>query len=138
MHPTKCVTFVAGGGSNYLPVLLEDISGYLTDQATFDELRQCLIHLQEGRKYITQEIKQILLTLSSTIGTYHAIWGILTKREKEIMTFIAEGYSNQKIANILFRSTKTVASTKYNLVKKLDLRTSHELTTLALSMCTPK
>ena len=44
----------------------------------------------------------------------------ISKREYEILTLIAEGYSNQEIAEKLFISTNTIKTHSSNLFAKLD------------------
>ena len=56
----------------------------------------------------------------------------LSDREKEIMTWIAKGYSNKEIAEQLIISVKTVESHKSNLMDKLGLKSRPELVKLAM------
>lgn len=51
----------------------------------------------------------------------------LTKREIEILRFIASGYKNKVICEKLFISVRTVETHKTNLIKKLNLNSSVEL-----------
>jgi DNA-binding NarL/FixJ family response regulator len=51
----------------------------------------------------------------------------LTSREQEVLTLLAEGLTNQQIADRLFISTKTVKNHRANLMQKLDLHNTHEL-----------
>jgi two-component system response regulator NreC len=61
-------------------------------------------------------------------GTYES----LSDREKEILSWIAKGYSNKEIAEHLVISVKTVESHKSNLMEKLGLKTRPELVKFAL------
>jgi DNA-binding NarL/FixJ family response regulator len=45
----------------------------------------------------------------------------LTKRETEILRFIAQGLTNRKIAEALFLSVRTVNTHRTNLMQKLDI-----------------
>jgi DNA-binding CsgD family transcriptional regulator len=47
--------------------------------------------------------------------------GKLTAREREIMEFVADGYTDQQIADILGRSVKTIRTHRYNMMRKLDV-----------------
>lgn len=131
---TKCVAFIAVA-SGSLPILSEDASGYLSNQATLDELKVCLVQLSNGCKYISPELNQTVVLSNLETKPHHAIWDSLTKREKEILTLLSKGYTNQKIANTIYRSPKTVSAIKYTLVKKLNLRTAHELLHFAMTVC---
>lgn len=49
-------------------------------------------------------------------------FSLLTKREKEVLTLLAEGYNNPSIADLLFISRRTVENHRKNLNKKLELK----------------
>jgi len=48
-------------------------------------------------------------------------------REKQILGLLAEGYSNKEIAGRLHVSPSTIHSHRTNLMRKLDIKTQHEL-----------
>jgi two-component system response regulator NreC len=56
----------------------------------------------------------------------------LTDREREILILVAEGYTNQQIAEMLHVSPKTVDSHRTNLMSKLDLHDRTEVVKYAL------
>jgi DNA-binding NarL/FixJ family response regulator len=58
--------------------------------------------------------------------------GPLTEREREVLKLIAEGYSGQQIAALLYISEKTVERHRSNLLEKLDLRDRVDLTRYAI------
>ncbi|ROI00746.1 response regulator transcription factor [Chryseobacterium daecheongense] len=51
----------------------------------------------------------------------------LTKREKEILSFIAKGYSGKEISKILILSEHTIRTHRKNILKKTSSRNSKEL-----------
>jgi DNA-binding NarL/FixJ family response regulator len=51
----------------------------------------------------------------------------LTSREKEILTYIAEGLSSKQIAGKLLISEYTVANHRKNMLSKMGARNSAEL-----------
>ena len=51
----------------------------------------------------------------------------LSPREKEILSLLAEGYSNKEIADLLVLSPSTVHSHRSNLMDKLGLSNRREL-----------
>jgi two-component system, LuxR family, sensor histidine kinase TtrS len=55
----------------------------------------------------------------------------LTKREREVLDLIAEGYSSKEIARKLAISPKTVEFHRANLLKKYEARSSSQLVALA-------
>lgn len=56
----------------------------------------------------------------------------LTDREREILILVAEGYTNQHIADMLHVSPKTVDGHRTNLMAKLDLHDRTEVVKYAL------
>ncbi|HDY69636.1 MAG TPA: response regulator transcription factor [Actinobacteria bacterium] len=56
----------------------------------------------------------------------------LTDREREILTLVAEGYTNREIAETLFISVKTVETHKANIMEKLNLHKRAELVRYAI------
>jgi len=56
----------------------------------------------------------------------------LSAREKDIVTQVARGLTNQEIADTLFISTHTVITHRKNIVKKLGIKTVSGLTVYAI------
>ena len=56
----------------------------------------------------------------------------LTPREREVMQLIAEGHTNQAIAQLLHVSIKTVERHRANLMAKLDVHDVAGLTRIAI------
>ncbi len=56
----------------------------------------------------------------------------LTAREREVLALIAEGYTNQQIANRLFISIKTVQTHRAHIFEKLGLHDRTELVRYAI------
>lgn len=52
---------------------------------------------------------------------------LLSKREKEVIRLISDGFENKAIAKKLFLSVKTIEFHKENLKQKLGVRTNKEL-----------
>src|SRR5918995_501274 len=56
----------------------------------------------------------------------------ITEREQEVLTFLAEGASNEEIAASLVISPKTVARHRENIMRKLNLHSRAELVRYAI------
>jgi DNA-binding NarL/FixJ family response regulator len=56
----------------------------------------------------------------------------LTPREREVITYIAEGYTNREIAEELVISVKTVDRHRENIMRKLNLHNRVELVKYAI------
>ena len=56
----------------------------------------------------------------------------MTRREKEILKLVGEGYRNKEIAGLLHISIKTVEKHRANIMRKLDLHSASSLTAYAI------
>jgi DNA-binding NarL/FixJ family response regulator len=109
-------------------------SGYLLKDSTSTELVEAIRTVYRGRKYLSQEISDIVLQEISDVKKDFEEIGvdILTNRESEILQLIAEGNSTKRIAKVLFISPKTVESHRANIMEKLNIHNLPELTKYAI------
>jgi len=111
--------------------------GYLPKNITREELVDAIVQVQSGKEYFSREISEIILKnylnqVKKPESVSTSTNGELTPREKEILKLVAEGYSNQIIADKLFISVRTVESHKCHIMQKLELTTTVELVKYAL------
>jgi DNA-binding NarL/FixJ family response regulator len=112
---------------NYAERLVQDNParvGYLLKERVgrVDQLLDALNRLTSGECVIDQTIVKELLDRSRTADPLDE----LTSREREILTLIAEGRSNQGICQALWLSPKTVETHIRSVFSKLDIPTSSE------------
>lgn len=88
-----------------------------------------LVHLNASAEKIKTTIRE-LLHPTSQIGSTSD--DTLSAREKEVLKWLASGYSTKKIANTLFISTHTVNTHRKNIMRKLDIKTISGLTIYAV------
>ena len=62
----------------------------------------------------------------------------MTKREREVITFLSEGMSNKEIGQKIHVSTYTVKSHIHNIMEKLALHTRLEIANYSYSTQTLK
>ncbi|MEI6948797.1 response regulator transcription factor [Paraflavisolibacter sp. H34] len=102
--------------------------GYVTKNSTRPEMFKAIEEIHSGRKYICEEIKNLLSErMISGGGSEQTGLDSLTQRELEIIEFIRKGNSSKEIAESLHLSVKTVEVHRYNILKKLNLHRSSEL-----------
>jgi DNA-binding NarL/FixJ family response regulator len=58
---------------------------------------------------------------------------VLTKREKQILEFIAEGLTNHEIAARLFLNSTTIDSHRKNMLTKFNVKNTAALIKIAMS-----
>jgi len=96
--------------------------GYLLKNSDKQTIVKAVETVMQDEEYMDDAIKNILLQESIT-GHRRSLFEVpLTKREKEILKLIADGLSNQEIADKLFISLRTVETHRLNLNQKLDVK----------------
>jgi two-component system response regulator NreC len=110
-------------------------SGYVPKRAAPEELLTAIRVAAEGEVYLYPSLAKLLvkdyLTQSLQPKNQSALDG-LTPRESEVLTLLADGDSNQQIADQLSISPKTVARHRENIMAKLNLHTRAELVKYAI------
>ena len=108
-------------------------SGYVLKRCASLELLNAIHQVLSGRSYITPLIRNdILHDLPGwPLGSGEAS-GELTVRQREVVQLVAEGRPVKEIAAILNISSKTVAFHKANVMRRLGIRSTAELTKYAL------
>jgi DNA-binding NarL/FixJ family response regulator len=103
-------------------------SGYLLKNAGKQEIIEGIKIVTTGKTYLTFDAG---LALKSETLLQNAI-PPLTKREKEVLTHIAEGLTNIQISKELFISVDTVDSHRKNLHAKLNVKNTAMLIRFAV------
>jgi len=102
--------------------------GYVTKNSSKDEMFEAIVEVNNGRKYVCGEVKDILaLQELEDEGVRQPDMNILSRREIEIVHLIREGLSSKEIALRLDVSLKTVEVHRYNILKKLGLKNTASL-----------
>jgi len=111
-------------------VLKAGASGYLNKNSAPDELITAVQRISLGKKYITAEIAEKLLTSGDDIKKPHEL---LTNREFEIFKLLALGKTVTQIADSLSLALTTISTYRSRIMEKLNLSTNSDLTRYALS-----
>ena len=108
-------------------------SGYVLKRCASMELLNAVHEILRGRTYVTPLIrKDILGQLPGWPLGSGETSGELTDRQREVVQLVAEGHPVKEIAAILNISQKTVAFHKSNVMRRLGIRSTAELTKYAL------
>jgi DNA-binding NarL/FixJ family response regulator len=102
-------------------------SGYVLKNATQEELLEAIATVMQGKNYLSFEASQ---TLRKTEEAHV----VLTRREKEVLELIAEGMTNNEIAQKLFISTGTVDTHRKNLLAKMEAKNTASLIRIATQL----
>jgi DNA-binding NarL/FixJ family response regulator len=103
------------------------ITSYLMMHCDKDEITQAIQKTTQGERFLCGHIVETLLTskkadlLPENSQSAYCGGVTISEREMEIIKLIAEGYSNNEIADRLFISVHTVGTHRKNIMSKLGL-----------------
>ncbi len=110
-------------------------SGYVPKRAAPEELIAAIREAAAGEVYLFPSMAKLLvrdyLKQERPTDESDSLTGI-TEREQEVLTWLAEGSSNNQIAVELNISPKTVARHRENIMRKLNLHSRTELVRYAI------
>ncbi|MDI6857747.1 MAG: response regulator transcription factor [Dehalococcoidia bacterium] len=111
-------------------------SGYVVKKSDVTELLLGIQAVHRGNTYFSSAISDNVaiseLLWQAQKGDGKAGFELLTSREREVLQLIAEGYSNQRIADELFISVKTVEAHKAHIMSKLHAQNRTDLIRYAI------
>jgi two-component system response regulator NreC len=112
----------------FFEMLKAGASGYILKGAKTNELIDAVRVVSHGEIFLYPTMAQKLVQgyLDLEAGE-HETGDALSPRETEILSLLAEGYSNKEIAEKLVVSPSTVHSHRSNLMNKLGLSNRREL-----------
>lgn len=117
------IAFSSFDDSSYVKnVMRKGARGYLLKNSDKQTIIRAIERVAGGEDFLDDKIKNILLQETIT-GQRRSIYEIpLTKREKELVTLIAEGHSSQEIADKLYISLRTVETHRLNINQKMGVK----------------
>lgn len=107
--------------------------GFVTKQAAISELEFAITSVLDGKTYLSPSVTTMLMSPESSEVNGNSPLAVLTKRELEVLTHLADGKPNRIIGKLLHISTRTVDTHRSNILKKLNVKTNAELVKLAIS-----
>lgn len=119
----------------FFKMLEAGASGYVPKRAAPEELLTAIREAAAGEVYLFPSMAKLLvkdyLSLDRSPEQNDSLDAI-TEREQEVLTWLAEGASNDQIAIALNISPKTVARHRENIMRKLNLHSRTELVRYAI------
>lgn len=100
-------------------------SGYILKNATKEELLAAITTVMSKKTYLSFEIATSLR--ESSIGM-----PVISRREKEVLQLIAQGFTNAETAEKLFISIPTVNTHRKSLLEKFEAKNTAMLIGLAI------
>jgi DNA-binding NarL/FixJ family response regulator len=111
----------------------EGVSGYVLKASAATELPRALQHALDGESYVDSALApEGPLNFARQNDPERGRATGLTQREVEVLRLVAEGRMLKEIAGLLHISESTAGFHKYNMMRKLNLRTTAALTRHAI------
>ena len=102
------------------PALEAGASGYLLKTSSASDIAEAIRRTYSGEEIIEEEVS-IKIKVDQLNGDRRKLHENLTNRETEVLHLIADGLSNQEIADALFITLKTVKTHVSNILSKLEV-----------------
>jgi two-component system response regulator NreC len=113
-------------------------SGYVVKKSADTELLSAIRAVHGGHTFVDLmpggESPELAAEGISNRAHSEKSRGLLSQREREVLTLVAVGYTHQQIAERLNLSIKTVETYRSRLAEKLDLRTRADLVRYAIEL----
>ncbi|NQV38618.1 MAG: response regulator transcription factor [Candidatus Marinimicrobia bacterium] len=132
---TKILMLSMHGARQYVVNSLKaGASGYILKKNAVNELTAGIRMVMAGKKYLSPSVSEVLVD-DIVHPEWHGKGGAthdLSLREREILQLIAEGKTVTDISAQLFISGNTVTTHRKNIMRKLNLHNTVELTKYAI------
>jgi DNA-binding NarL/FixJ family response regulator len=110
-------------------MLANGASGYVIKNATQQELMDAIHTVTKGKQYLSFDAA-VAMRKPDTESNIP----VITRREKEVLGLIAEGLTNNEIADQLFISSTTVETHRKNILAKFKAKNIASLIKMAMQM----
>jgi len=133
---TKVLFLTMYDDEDYLAECMEaGASGYVLKDSPSEHLVTAIRDVHHGGSYLSPRMLSHLVDdFRNRVKSAARMprFSTLTRRELEILKFLAEGNSVKEIASTLDLSVKTVEAHKFNLMRKLDIHNKAQLVQYAI------
>lgn len=116
--------------------LLNGVNGYITKDATIDELATAITTVAKGNSYFNKTATEMMQSMLNNHGHAHNItndlsylfdnYKSLSKKEREVFILLSQDMHVADIAKKLGKSEKTVINQRTEVYSKLDIKDRHD------------
>ena len=110
-------------------------SGYALKDTMADELIYAIKSVHAGRRYLSEKVTKLIVDDYAQGGSSDSAEELLDKlttRERGLLQLIAENKTTKEAAKLLHVSVKTIEARRLNIIKKLGVSGTAELTKIAI------
>jgi len=116
-----------------LRTLRAGANGFISKGARLEELLRAITEVHNGERYLPEQMAESLGEASiEDRMDEKSLVEMLSPREYQVMSYLAQGMTGREIADVLAISPKTVDTHRGHLLKKLRLRNNSDLTRFAI------
>lgn len=115
-----------------LRTLRAGANGFISKGARLEELLKAITDVRNGNRYLPEHIAKSFAEKHIQPDADKPLAELLSKREFQIMNYLASGLTNREIATLLDVSVKTVDTHRGHVLKKLKLRNNSDITRFAI------
>jgi len=138
-HEVRVLVLTMHDDSAYLrSALAAGASGYLLKRAVDSELISAIRAVYRGGIFVDPRLANILVqdVLAKKSAKAHSTRpiNILSRRELQVLSLVARGYTSAEIAKQIFVGVKTIETYRSRLAEKLGLRTRSDVIRFAVQM----
>lgn len=107
------------------------VAGYILKRDAPDRLVTAIREVMHGKTFLSTDALTGVIH-QPDVDPGDTAFGALTSRQREVLQLLAEGRTSKEIAWTIHVSTRTVEFHKYQLMKRLGVRNTAELTGIAI------
>jgi two-component system nitrate/nitrite response regulator NarL len=135
MPDVKVLILSTYSNSDYVMRIIQcGARGFVLKEAAPEEVVQAIEAVQKGATHFSPEVARVALNqVVRGNGDTNAPLTRLTNREREVLLYIAEGFSNKEIATQLDIGVRTVETHRERIMRKLDIHSIAGLTRFAIA-----
>jgi len=117
--------------------LAAGVSGYVLKRSLDSDLVSAIRAAHAGNTFVDSSVTGHLVEKAIGTNDHYKITArqardMLSHRELQVLTLVAEGYTNQQIASQVFLSVKSVETYRARLLRKLQISTRQEIVRFAV------
>ncbi len=116
-----------------LRTLRAGANGFISKGARLEELLRAITDVHKGDRYLPEAMQDTFTEQLIQPEGEKPLIDLLSKREFQVMSYLAQGMTNREIADILQISVKTVDTHRGHVLKKLRLRNNSDITRFAIA-----
>lgn len=129
----KVIVISQANEPHRLKQLLEaGVEGHILKTEDSQNILKAIEQVSKGERYFSSKIANSFYQMLSSDSTQKSVEveakESLSKREVEVLRLVSEGKTNKEVGSVLGRSENTIKSHKTNIMRKINVRNSIEMT----------